>query len=120
MPGILKHYPKLKLYVVGQTHPGILAYSGEKYRESLVGLAKELGVHKNVAFVNRYLPVDELVEYLQAADIYLTLHGDPEQAASGTLAYAMGAGLVAISTPYRYAQEVLDEGRGFLVPFGDS
>lgn len=120
LPAILERYPKLKLYVVGQTHPQILAYSGEAYREGLMKLAQKLGVDQNLVFVNQYLPVDELVEYLQAADIYLTLHGDPEQAASGTLAYAMGAGLVAISTPYRYAQEVLDEGRGFLVPFGDS
>jgi glycosyltransferase involved in cell wall biosynthesis len=119
LPEILKIQPRLKLYVCGQTHPEILTHSGEAYRESLVELAKDLGVEKSLVFVNHYLPLDELVEYLQAADLYLTLHGDPEQAASGTLAYALGAGLVAISTPYRYAKEVLGEGRGFLVPFDD-
>jgi glycosyltransferase involved in cell wall biosynthesis len=119
LPEILKHQPKLKLYVCGQTHPEILAHSGEALRESLQALAEDLGVADSVVFVNRYLPLDELVEYLQAADLYLTLHGDAEQAASGTLAYALGAGLVAISTPYRYAKEVLSDGHGFLVPFGD-
>ncbi|MBW4060974.1 glycosyltransferase [Candidatus Saccharibacteria bacterium] len=119
LPRILKEYPKLKLYVVGQTHPDILAYSGETYRESLMELARELGVADSLVFVNKYLPVEELVKYLRASDLYLTLHGDPEQAASGTLAYAMGAGLVSISTPYRYAQEVLSDDRGLLVPFND-
>jgi len=120
MPDILKEHPKLKLYVVGQTHPEILAKSGETYREGLVQLAKDLGVQKSIVFVNRYLPLEDLVKYLQAADLYLTLHGDPEQAASGTLAYALGAGLVSISTPYLYAKDVLSDGRGFLVPFDDS
>ena len=120
LPEILTRYPKLKLYVVGQTHPDILAHSGETYRESLMKQAQDLGVADNLVFVNKYLPVEELVKYLQAADLYLTLHGDPEQAASGTLAYAMGAGLVAISTPYRYAEEMLAGDRGILVPFGDA
>jgi len=120
LPEILKEHPKLKLYVVGQTHPEILAKFGEAYREGLMELARNLGVQDSLVFVNCYLPLEDLVKYLQAADLYLTLHGDPEQAASGTLAYAMGAGLVSISTPYLYAKEVLSNGRGFLVPFGDS
>jgi glycosyltransferase involved in cell wall biosynthesis len=117
LPGILERHPEVMLLVVGQTHPGILAVEGETYRESLVSLADELGVSESLKFVNEYLPTDKLVDYYTIADIYFTIHSDPEQAASGTLAYALGCGLVAISTPYRYAKEVLADGRGFLVPF---
>lgn len=117
LPEIIKRHPEVTLLVVGQTHPDILAVVGEVYRESLTSLADELGVSKSIQFVNEYLPIEKLVDYFTIADIYLTIHKDPEQSASGTLAYALGCGLAAISTPYRYAKEVLADGRGFLVPF---
>jgi glycosyltransferase involved in cell wall biosynthesis len=117
LPSILKKHHKVVLLVVGQTHPDVLAAEGELYRKSLINLAQELGVDGSLQFVNEYLPTEKLVDYFMIADIYLTIHKDPEQAASGTLAYALGCGLVAISTPYRYANEVLSEGRGLLVPF---
>jgi glycosyltransferase involved in cell wall biosynthesis len=120
LPEIIKHHPEVILLVVGQTHPGILETAGEEYRENLINLATDLGVCDYVQFVNEYLPTDKLVDYLTIADIYLTIHSDPEQAASGTLAYALGCGLASISTPYRYAKEVLADGCGFLVPFDSS
>jgi glycosyltransferase involved in cell wall biosynthesis len=120
LPQILETHSNVSLYVVGQTHPNIVSSSGESYRESLMALAKVLGVAPHLKFVNDYLPLEELVHYMQAADIYLTLHRDMEQAASGTLAYAVGAGLVAVSTPYRYARELLGDGRGFVVPLDDT
>jgi glycosyltransferase involved in cell wall biosynthesis len=120
LPEIIKKHPEVVLLVVGQTHPVILEEIGEVYRESLIKLATELGVCDHIQFVNEYLPTDKLVDYLTIADIYLTIHSDPEQTASGTLAYALGCGLASISTPYRYAKEVLANGRGFLVPFDDS
>lgn len=119
LPEIIKRHPEVMLLIVGQTHPGILAIEGEAYREKMVNLANELGVSKYLRFVNEYLPTDKLVDYYMIADIYLTIHSDPEQSASGTLAYALGCGIVAISTPYRYAKEVLADGRGFLVPFNN-
>jgi len=120
LPEIIKHHPEVTLLVVGQTHPDILKSVGEVYRESLTELAEKLGICDHVQFINEYLETEKLVDYLTIADIYLTIHDDPEQAASGTLAYALGCGLAAISTPYRYAKEVLAEGRGFLVPFKSS
>ena len=117
LPNIIKRHPEVVLLVVGQTHPGIIATEGEVYRESLVTLANKLGVSKSLQFVDEYLPLEKLVDYFTIADIYLTIHKDPEQAASGTLAYALGCGLASISTPYRYAKEVLANGCGFLVPF---
>ncbi|HZJ34866.1 MAG TPA: glycosyltransferase family 4 protein [Candidatus Angelobacter sp.] len=118
LPEIIERHPEVTLLVVGQTHPDILAAVGEEYRESLISLADELGVSQSLQFVNEYLPIEKLVDYFTIADIYFTIHKDPEQSASGTLAYSLGCGLAAISTPYRYAKEVLADGRGFLVPFG--
>lgn len=120
LPAIIKEHPSVRLIVAGQTHPGILAHEGDTYREKLTKLAEDLGVREAILFVNAYLPTDELMMYLRASDIYLTPHRDPEQVASGTLAYALGTGLPAISTPYPYARELLANGRGALVEFDDS
>jgi len=120
LPKIINHHPNVTLLIVGQTHPDIIASVGEVYREDLIRHAKKLGVCDHIQFVNEYLPTDRLVDYMTIADVYLTIHGDPEQAASGTLAYALGCSLAAISTPYRYAKEVLADGCGFLVPFESS
>jgi glycosyltransferase involved in cell wall biosynthesis len=119
LPNVVNAHKEVVLLVVGQTHPDILAQDGEAYRNSLIKLASDLGVSDHVQFVNDYLPTEKLVEYMTIANIYLTMHSDPEQSTSGTLAYALGCGLVAISTPYRYAKEVLGHGRGFIVPFDD-
>jgi glycosyltransferase involved in cell wall biosynthesis len=119
LPKILAKHPNVRLLVVGQTHPQVLASEGEGYRDSLKAIAKKLSVDGAVTFVNKYLETEQLMEYISAADIYLTPHRDPEQSASGTLAYAVGTDRLSISTPYRYAQELLGKNRGFLVPFED-
>lgn len=120
LPKILDRHPNVRLLVVGETHPQIVVRDGEKYRESLIKLADQLSVRQAVIFINEYVETSTLMEFLSASDVYLTIHRDPEQAASGTLAYAVGCGLPIVSTPYRYAQELLANGRGFMVPFEDS
>ena len=120
MPEIVQELPGATYVVVGATHPNIRASAGEKYRESLVKLADDLGVSSNVRFVDRFVKSSELINYLGAMDIYVTPYLNPKQITSGTLAYAVGAGKAVISTPYWYAQELLAEGRGVLVPFKDS
>ncbi len=120
LPNIIEKHPNVRLLVIGQTHPQIIASEGERYRESLIKIASRLKIQPAVIFINKYLETKELMQYLAAADIYLTPHRDPDQSASGTLAYAVGTGLLIISTPYRYAQELLANNRGFLVPFEDS
>lgn len=117
---IVKGKPNVLYLVIGQTHPVVLAKDGEKYRNYLKKLVKKWGIEKNVRFINEYLPLDELLEWLQTIEIYITPYLNPEQASSGALAYAIGAGKSCISTPYLYAQESLLEGRGLLVPFKDS
>ncbi len=119
MPEILAQCPGATYVVVGATHPNIRASNGESYRRSLMLRARELGVEDNVRFVDRFVTAEELIEYLGAMDIYITPYLNAQQITSGTLAYAVGAGKAVISTPYVYAEELLAEGRGVLVPFRD-
>src|SRR6185295_14954239 len=90
------------------------------YRESLEQLAERLGVAQNVRFFNQFVGIDELKQFLVAADIYVTPYLNPEQITSGTLSYAFGCGKPVVSTPYWHAEELLADGRGVLVPFADS
>ena len=108
----------MSLYIVaGATHPHILRREGDKYRASLQALAKDVGVESQVMFHNRFVSPEEMVEFIGAADIYITPYRHEEQVVSGTLAYALGAGKAIISTPYWHAIELLDDRRGALVPF---
>lgn len=111
--------PDVVFTVLGATHPHVKRDSGESYRLSLESRALALGIQKNVIFHNRYVSEEDLCEYLAAADIYVTPYHNKEQIVSGTLAYALAAGTAIVSTPYRYAQEMLADGRGRLVDFGD-
>ena len=117
---IVKKHPDTVYIILGATHPHVKKEYGEAYRDSLQQKALSLGVEKNIIFHNRFVSLEELCEFLGAADIYVTPYLNPEQVVSGTLAYALGAGKAVVSTPYWHAQEMLDEGRGRLVPFKDS
>jgi glycosyltransferase involved in cell wall biosynthesis len=119
LPQIAAIHPDVKYVVVGATHPHIKAAVGETYRQSLIQLATELEMLEHVQFIDEFVSIERLVEYLSATDFYITPYLNPMQITSGTLAYSMGAGKVVISTPYVYAEEVLANGRGILVPFQD-
>ncbi len=117
LPEIVARYPNVVYIVVGATHPHVIQQEGETYRLSLQWLAQQKGVESNVIFYNRFVSSEELVEFIGAADIYITPYLNEAQITSGTLAYTVGAGKAVISTPYWYAQEMLSEGRGVLFPF---
>ncbi|HEY9152327.1 MAG TPA: glycosyltransferase family 4 protein [Anaerolineales bacterium] len=119
LPTILAKYPNVVYIVLGATHPHVLRNEGETYRLSLQWLAQQKGVESNVIFYNRFVALDELVQFISAADIYVTPYLDEAQITSGTLAYTIGAGKAVISTPYWYAEEMLADDRGALVPFSD-
>lgn len=117
LPTIVRHYPDTVYMIVGVTHPHIKREHGERYRQSLQQLAHTLGVEKHLILHNRFVDLQELGELLAVADLYVTPYLKKEQITSGTLAYALGTGKATLSTPYWYAEEMLADGRGRLVPF---
>ena len=120
MPEVVAAFPDVIYVVLGATHPHVLRDHGEAHRDSLEQRVRDLGLERNVTFVDRYADLDELCLHLAATDVYLTPYLGADQIVSGTLAYAVGMGRAVVSTPYRYAVELLGEGRGALVPFGDA
>src|SRR5215216_2647059 len=120
LPEVVKRYPNILYLVLGSTHPHVIKQEGEEYREYLQQRVKDLGLENNVVFKDQFVELKDLKEFIGAGDIYITPYLDREQIVSGTLAYTVGAGKAVISTPYRYAEELLDEERGILVPFRDS
>jgi glycosyltransferase involved in cell wall biosynthesis len=120
LPAILAEFPDVVYIVLGATHPNEVREQGEGYRLGLERLAKKNKVQKNVIFYNRFVDLEELKEFIGAADLYVTPYLNEAQITSGTLAYAFGAGKAVVSTPYWHASELLAEDRGVLVPFGDA
>jgi len=120
LPGIVKKFPNLIYIILGATHPALVREHGEAYRLSLERLAQDLGMKRHVSFYNRFVDLEELKAFLGVADLYVTPYLNATQSTSGTLAYAFGSGKAVISTPYWHAQELLDDGRGVLVPFNDT
>jgi glycosyltransferase involved in cell wall biosynthesis len=119
LPDIVRQHPDVVYLVLGATHPHLIAREGERYRLSLERLAEERGVKDHVIFYNRFVSLEDLTEFIGAADIYVTPYLNEAQITSGTLAYVFGAGKAVVSTAYWHAQELLAEGRGILVPFRD-
>jgi len=120
LPMIIKRHPRVVYLILGATHPNLLASDGERYRLELISLAEKCGVQEQVIFHNRFVSLEDLKEFIGAADIYLTPYLDKGQITSGTLAYAFGSGKAVVSTPYWHAEELLANGCGVLVPFRDS
>jgi glycosyltransferase involved in cell wall biosynthesis len=120
LPAVLERYPDTVYVALGATHPHVKEDHGESYRDSLKQLARDLQIDQHVKFEDRFVSQEELMDFIGATDIYITPYLNPAQIVSGTLAYTIGAGKQVISTPYWYAEELLAEDRGLIVPFRDS
>ena len=120
LPAILEQFPDVVYIVLGATHPNELREHGEAYRLGLEILATKNKIEKNVVFYNRFVDLENLTEFIGAADLYITPYLNEAQITSGTLAYTFGSGKAVVSTPYWHAVELLAEGRGVLVPFADA
>jgi len=120
LPAIVKHCPEVVFLVIGKTHPEVVKSEGEKYREMLLKKVEDYGLQNHVKFINKYLALPELLEYLQLTDIYLFTTNDPNQAVSGTFAYAMSCACPIISTPIPHARELLTSGNGIIFDFRNS
>jgi len=120
LPAIIKIIPDVLFLIIGKTHPEVVKEEGEKYRESLEQKVKDLYLQNHVRFINKFLALPDLLEYLQLTDIYLFTSNDPNQAVSGTFVYAMSCACPIISTPIPHAKEVLAEDTGIIFEFGNS
>ncbi len=120
LPQVLSRHPDALYLIVGATHPHLVTQAGESYRQSLVDLATSLGVDGHIRFINRFVSDDELLDLLQAADLYVTPYLTEAQITSGTLAYAIALGKPVVSTPYWHAKEALAGGVGVLCAFNDT
>ena len=120
LPSIIERHPEVLYLIAGSTHPEIVRREGEQYRLMLERRVVDLGLGDHVEFDDRFLSIDELADLLAATDVFITPYGSPEQVSSGALTFAIAAGCAAISTPYWYAQDILESGAGRIVPFGDS
>jgi glycosyltransferase involved in cell wall biosynthesis len=117
LPKIVARNPDVMYVILGNTHPGVLKNSGEEYRDHLKSLAQQLNVSKHLSFINQFVEEEDLVNYLSAAEIYVTPYLNEAQITSGTLSYAVGAGAAVVSTPYWHATELLADNRGRLFDF---
>ena len=117
LPLVVEKHPDVLFLVLGKTHPTILKNEGEKYRSMLQDKVRTLHLENHVRFVNEYLPLPTLLEFLQLSDIYLFTSKDPNQAVSGTFSYAVSCGCPVISTPIPHAIEVLNNNNGIIVDF---
>ncbi len=120
MPAILRSRPDAVYVVLGATHPNLVRREGEAYRTSLVARALELGIADHVQFLDQFVDQATLIDFISMCDVYVTPYLNEAQMTSGTLAYSFGLGKAVVATPYWHARELLAEGRGILVPFGDS
>jgi len=116
LPAIAARHPDVLYRIVGATHPDLLRDQGETYRERLKARVVQLGMQDNVAWDDRFLDTDELLDQLEACDVYLTPYPNLQQSTSGTLSYAVALGKAVVSTRYIHACELLDDGVGVLVP----
>ncbi len=117
LPEVVEKFPDTLYFILGATHPEVRKLYGEEYRRSLEKLVTDKGLEDNVIFFNEYVTMERLMQFIMVADIYINPYVNKEQISSGTLAYALACGKAIVSTPYWYAEELLAEGRGSLVPF---
>jgi len=120
LPALITDHPDLIYCIAGATHPNLIAREGEAYRSGLLALAQNLGVADHLHWIDAFIETDELLDLIEAADIYVTPYPGAAQSTSGTLCYALALGKAVVSTPYVHAAELLSDGHGMLVPFGDS
>src|SRR5581483_10584805 len=120
MPAIVKSCPSAMYVILGATHPNLVRAQGEAYRESLTARVHELGIEDHVVFFDQFVDQATLLDFISMCDVYVTPYLNEAQMTSGTLAYSFGLGRAVVSTPYWHAQELLSDGLGILVPFGDA
>ena len=113
-------HPDIRYVVAGRTHPQVIRSENESYRDSLKAQARDLGIERNVIFLDRFLSLEDMAGLLAVTEVFCTPYRGENQIVSGALTFALAAGCPIVSTPYRYATDVLADGAGILVAFGDA
>ena len=117
LPGVIRVFPNILYLIIGATHPVVRKQEGEAYRNFLISEVERLNLQNNVKFYNKYIPLEEIVVFLKATDVYVSPVLGAGQSVSGTLSYALGCGRPVISTPTQYAKHIISEKNGMLVRF---
>jgi glycosyltransferase involved in cell wall biosynthesis len=112
---VVVDHPTVRYVVAGRTHPGVLRTDGEKYRERLGALVGELALDDHVVFLNEFLGIQEVADLLAVTDVFCTPYRGEDQIVSGALTFALAAKCPVVSTPYRYARDMLADGAGIMV-----
>lgn len=115
----VQEVPDLLYVIAGATHPEVRKIEGEAYREELLSWIRAFRLERHVQMIDRYIPDDELIAMISAADLYVSPYPGMQQITSGTLAYAAGLGRPILSTPYCYARDLLKGHEEMLLPYGD-
>lgn len=120
LPEIIESHPDVLYLIIGKTHPNNISNGIDGYRNYLEALVEDLKLYRHVLFIDRYLEVDVLLEYLKATDIYLFTSKDPNQAVSGTFSYAMSCACPIVATSIPHTREALTPDAGFLIDIENS
>jgi glycosyltransferase involved in cell wall biosynthesis len=120
LPKVVEKYPEVMYLILGATHPVVVKHEGERYRNKLIKLVSKLKLDNHVKFYNKYLDLDELIDFLKATDIYISPTLNPRQAVSGTISYAFSCACPIVATANQYAKDTIAPSRGRLVDFAKS
>lgn len=120
LPEIVKKHPNVLYLVIGKTHPNTIINNKDAYRTYLEEMVSKLNIENHVRFINEFMEIEVLLSYLKATDVYLFTSKDPNQAVSGTFAYAMSCACPIVATAIPHTKEMLTSNAGILIDIGDS
>jgi len=112
--------PRPRYIIAGRTHPKVIAYEGERYRDMLIQRAWANGVAASVTFDASYRDVPSLTGLIQQATVVVLPYDSRDQVTSGVLVDAVAAGVPVVATAFPHAIELLSGGAGIVVPHGNS
>lgn len=117
---LVPQHPEILYLIVGPVHPDLPEKNGKDFRRSLKERVQSLNLTDHVRFLDTIPDRNELVTYMQTCDIYVTPYPGCDESSTGTLAYAIGTGRPVVSTHSPYTEELLANGEGHLLPYGDA
>lgn len=112
--------PRPRYVIAGRTHPKVVEFEGERYRDMLIQRAWAKGVAASVTFDASYRDVPSLTQLIQRVSVVVLPYDSRDQVTSGVLVDAIAAGRPVVATAFPHAVELLSSGAGLVVPHGNS